>query len=113
MSLDGVLRIGGPVGGAAPQAEALAHQGPEPALADGATPANGDGFGLGWYGVGNTPRVFHSTEPAWNDRNLADLAKHLVSPLVFAHVRVRPGEPSSRRTATRSGTGTGCSCTTG
>ena len=57
----------------------------------GATTTNGDGFGLGWYGVGDTPGVFHSTEPAWNDRNLADLAKHLVSPLVFAHVRASTG----------------------
>ena len=57
----------------------------------GATTTNGDGFGLGWYGVGNTPGVFHSIEPAWNDRNLADLAKHLVSPLVFAHVRASTG----------------------
>ena len=38
----------------------------------GATTTNGDGFGLGWYGIGDTPGVFHSTEPAWNDRNLAD-----------------------------------------
>ena len=57
----------------------------------GATTTNGDGFGIGWYGVGSTPGVFHSTEPAWNDRNLADLAKHIVSPLVFAHVRASTG----------------------
>ena len=57
----------------------------------GATTTNGDGFGLGWYGVGDTPGVFHSTEPAWNDRNLADLAAHLISPLVFAHVRASTG----------------------
>jgi predicted glutamine amidotransferase len=57
----------------------------------GATTTNGDGFGLGWYGVGDTPGVFHSMEPAWNDRNLADLARHLVSPLVFAHVRASTG----------------------
>ena len=57
----------------------------------GATTTNGDGFGIGWYGVGDTPGVFHSTEPAWNDRNLADLAKHLVSPLVFAHIRASTG----------------------
>ena len=53
----------------------------------GATTTNGDGFGIGWYGVGDTPGVFHSIEPAWNDRNLKDLATHLVSPLVFAHIR--------------------------
>jgi predicted glutamine amidotransferase len=52
---------------------------------------NGDGFGIGWYGVGDTPGVFHSVEPAWNDRNLKDLAQHLVSPLVFAHIRASTG----------------------
>ena len=54
----------------------------------GATTTNGDGFGLGWYGVGDTPGVFHSMEPAWNDRNLADLARHLDLP---AGVRPRAG----------------------
>ncbi len=57
----------------------------------GATTTNGDGFGLGWYGVGDTPGVFHSVEPAWNDRNLADLARHLEAPLVFAHIRASTG----------------------
>jgi glutamine amidotransferase len=57
----------------------------------GATTTNGDGFGLGWYGVGDSPGVFHSVEPAWNDRNLHDLARHLVSPLVFAHIRASTG----------------------
>ena len=57
----------------------------------GATTTNGDGFGIGWYGVGDTPGVFHSIEPAWNDRNLRDLARHLVSPLVFAHIRASTG----------------------
>ncbi len=57
----------------------------------GATTTNGDGFGLGWYGVGDTPGVFRSIEPAWNDRNLDDLARHLVSPLVFAHIRASTG----------------------
>ena len=57
----------------------------------GAETTNGDGFGIGWYGVGDTPGVFHSIEPAWNDRNLKDLARHLVSPLVFAHIRASTG----------------------
>ena len=38
-----------------------------------------------------TPGVFHSVEPAWNERNLKDLAQHLVSPLVFAHIRASTG----------------------
>jgi len=57
----------------------------------GAETTNGDGFGIGWYGVSETPAVFHSIEPAWNDRNLKDLARHLVSPLVFAHIRASTG----------------------
>ena len=57
----------------------------------GATTTNGDGFGFGWYGVGDTPGVFHSIEPAWNDRNLKDLARHLESGLVFAHIRASTG----------------------
>lgn len=57
----------------------------------GATTTNGDGFGIGWYGVEDTPGVFHSVEPAWNDRNLRDLAQHLISPLVFAHIRASTG----------------------
>lgn len=57
----------------------------------GATTTNGDGFGIGWYGTGSSPGVFHSTEPAWNDRNLKELARHLESPLVFAHVRASTG----------------------
>ena len=57
----------------------------------GATTTNGDGFGIGWYGLPDTPGVFHGTEPAWNDRNLRDLAGHISSPLVFAHIRASTG----------------------
>jgi predicted glutamine amidotransferase len=57
----------------------------------GATTTNGDGFGLGWYGIGDTPGVFHSVEPAWNDRNLRELAGHIESSLVFAHIRSSTG----------------------
>ncbi len=59
----------------------------------GAETTNGDGFGFGWYGVGETPAVFHSVEPAWNDRNLHDLSAHIESPLVFAHIRASSGSP--------------------
>jgi glutamine amidotransferase len=59
----------------------------------GAEPTNGDGFGIGWYGVGKEPGVFHSIEPAWNNRNLRSLAEHIRSPLVFAHVRATTGTP--------------------
>ena len=57
----------------------------------GATTTNGDGFGVGWYGAEDTPGVFHSVEPAWNDHNLRELAQHLTSPLVFAHIRASTG----------------------
>src|SRR5215510_2993742 len=43
----------------------------------GAETTNGDGFGIGWYGGGGTPGIFHSVEPAWNDRNLRDLSAHI------------------------------------
>ena len=59
----------------------------------GAETTNGDGFGIGWYGAQSTPAVFHSTEPAWNERNLRELAGHVSSPLVFAHIRASSGSP--------------------
>ncbi|HET9927607.1 MAG TPA: class II glutamine amidotransferase [Rubrobacter sp.] len=53
---------------------------------------NGDGFGLGWYGANSeTPAVFHSIEPAWNDRNLREVASHVESPLFLAHIRASTG----------------------
>jgi len=57
----------------------------------GATTTNGDGFGIGWYDANDTPGVFHSIEPAWNDHNLRELTQHLTSPLVFAHIRASTG----------------------
>ena len=57
----------------------------------GAVTVNGDGFGLGWYTDVGTPGLFHSTEPAWNDRNLRELAAHTVSGRVLAHVRAATG----------------------
>jgi predicted glutamine amidotransferase len=59
----------------------------------GATTTNGDGFGVGWYGENETPGLFKSVEPAWNDRNLRELAGHVRSGLVFAHVRAATGTP--------------------
>jgi glutamine amidotransferase len=59
----------------------------------GAEETNGDGFGVGWYGAQETPAVFHSIEPAWNDRNLRELAGHMKASLVFAHIRASTGSP--------------------
>jgi predicted glutamine amidotransferase len=53
---------------------------------------NGDGFGVGWYGSPNgTPAAFRSIEPAWNDRNLREVAGHVESPLFLAHIRASTG----------------------
>ena len=57
----------------------------------GAETTNGDGFGVGWYGAPDTPGVFHSIEPAWNDSNLRELAGHISSPLFFTHIRAAIG----------------------
>jgi predicted glutamine amidotransferase len=57
----------------------------------GATTTNGDGFGVGWYDEGGDPRLYRSTHPAWNDRNLRELAAGISSPLFFAHIRASTG----------------------
>jgi glutamine amidotransferase len=58
----------------------------------GATTTNGDGFGVGWYDdFGDSPRLYRSTHPAWNDRNLRELAAGIHSPLFFAHIRASTG----------------------
>jgi predicted glutamine amidotransferase len=54
---------------------------------------NGDGFGVGWYDGREMPAVFRSIEPAWNDRNLRELAGHIESGHVFAHVRASTHAP--------------------
>src|SRR3954463_3412373 len=57
----------------------------------GAEPTNGDGFGLGWYGAGDGPGVYHSVAPAWGDANLRELAGHIETELFVAHVRATTG----------------------
>jgi predicted glutamine amidotransferase len=63
----------------------------------GAEPVNGDGFGFGWYPTdapaGTEPALFHSTEPAWNDQNLRELTRAIMSPLFFTHVRAATAPP--------------------
>ena len=51
-------------------------------------PLNGDGFGLAWY-VRNDPAParFRSLTPAWNNANLAELARVTFSRSILAHVR--------------------------
>jgi glutamine amidotransferase len=57
----------------------------------GAEAAAGDGYGIGWYGAGQTPAVFREIEPAASDANLRELAGHVTSPMVFAHIRASSG----------------------
>jgi len=59
----------------------------------GAETTNGDGFGVGWYTGDKDPAVYKNTAPAWNDRNLRELSKHIRSGLVFAHIRASTGTP--------------------
>jgi glutamine amidotransferase len=57
---------------------------------------NGDGFGVGWYGDIPEPGIYKSIEPAWNDRNLKVIARHIRSHLFIAHVRATTGTPVQR-----------------
>lgn len=57
----------------------------------GATTTNGDGFGIGWYESADSPRTYRSAHPAWNDRNLRELAASVSSPLFMAHIRASTG----------------------
>jgi len=85
---------------------------PEPSLIDqslhsrlGVEATNGDGFGVGWYGVDtptrevpdtrgpHVPVLFRGIEPAWNDQNLRELARSTSSGLFFAHLRASTGSP--------------------
>lgn len=64
----------------------------------GAEPTNGDGFGVGWYGIGDEPAQFRSVEPAWHDKNLQDISKHIVSKTIFCHVRAASAKNSVQQT---------------
>jgi predicted glutamine amidotransferase len=78
--------------------EALLYR-PEHSLIDqsrharmGVETTNGDGFGVGWYeSETEDPAVFRSIEPAWNDRNVREVASHVRSPLFLAHIRASTG----------------------
>lgn len=54
-------------------------------------PTNGDGFGLGWYGKKGEPRLYRSTSPAWNDKNLREIAADVEAGMFLAHVRASTG----------------------
>ena len=59
-------------------------------------PVNGDGFGLGWYGLHEDPGIYHEVRPAWSDENMRHLCRHIRSHLFFAHVRASTGTPATR-----------------
>jgi predicted glutamine amidotransferase len=59
----------------------------------GAETTNGDGFGIGWYTPSGEAAYFKSVEPAWNNRNLRELASHVESHLFLAHIRASSGTP--------------------
>jgi predicted glutamine amidotransferase len=59
----------------------------------GAAVNNGDGYGLGWYGLHDRPGLFRSISPAWGDANLRELSAQIRSPLFLAHVRAATGTP--------------------
>ena len=50
---------------------------------------NGDGFGIGWYDkeLKEEPGLYVSVLPAWNDKNLLNIASITQSSCFFAHVR--------------------------
>jgi glutamine amidotransferase len=53
------------------------------------TPVNADGFGIAWYqrSIDNSPGIFKSTQPAWNDLNLQHMANRINSKCFIGHVR--------------------------
>jgi predicted glutamine amidotransferase len=59
----------------------------------GAETTNGDGVGVGWYGAGEGPGLYHSIAPAWGDTNLRELAAHVEAPIFLAHIRATSGTP--------------------
>lgn len=50
---------------------------------------NGDGFGFGWYDprLPQTPGLFRSIQPAWNDINLRYLTEKIITPCCISHIR--------------------------
>lgn len=56
---------------------------------EGKNGTHADGFGIGWYDqtIGNTPGIFKSIQPAWNDENLHHLTSKMRSKCFVGHVR--------------------------
>lgn len=54
---------------------------------------NGDGVGVGWYGIDGPPEptLFRGVGPAWGDANLRELGRSISSSLFLAHIRASTG----------------------
>ncbi len=52
-------------------------------------PLNGDGFGVAWYApeLDAKPAIFRDITPAWNNKNLLNVARVTRSQTILAHVR--------------------------
>jgi glutamine amidotransferase len=59
-------------------------------------PVNGDGFGIGWYGLRKEPGIYREVLPVWNDRNLRSLSRQIETRLLFAHIRASTGTATTR-----------------
>lgn len=57
---------------------------------------NGDGFGIAWYGVPETPGLYRDVPPAWSDGNLVSLCRMIRSPLFIAYIRASTMGETSR-----------------
>lgn len=57
---------------------------------------NGDGFGIAWFGAGETPGLYRDVLPAWSDGNLPDLCRMIQSHLFLAHVRASTSGETAR-----------------
>ena len=54
-----------------------------------AEPLNGDGFGVAWYRpeIADEPALFKDVSPAWNNRNLRQMAGLTRSECILVHIR--------------------------
>lgn len=57
---------------------------------------NGDGFGVSWYGAGETPGLYRDVLPAWADDNLTNLCRMVQSHHFIAHIRASTVGETSR-----------------
>lgn len=95
MSMARVCGTAGVAARRAVHARALARR-PESPFAPGRRDNQWRRAGAGWYAGDLVPGLFKSTEPAWKDENLGELARDIRSPLFFTHIRAAIGSPVQR-----------------